>query len=224
MVVAIFLLMLVIFIVVDLILRKENKIIIEAEKTRKSPIFLSPEKALRHIANETNRLYHLSHSWVLSSTEDNYYVGYDKFIPTIFPSSIKVHVEPKIDSFVQQGGKLWDVKFNGRTISQLAPISGKVIDINPACKMDIPLPSDEVEQSWIVKMQASNFSKERNNLMNHSQAVSINSMLKDEMVLNAQHGHYLNDGGQIDPSYISSMMDEEWEKFVNRFFPYTNSV
>jgi len=224
MVVAIFVIMFIIFIVVDLILRKENKTIIEYEKTRESPIFLSPEKALRHIANETDRLYHLSHSWVLSSLEDKYYVGYDKFIPTIFPSSIKVHVVPKIGSFIQQGVKIWDIKFNGRTISQSAPISGKVIDINPACKIDIPLPSDEVEQSWIVKMQASNFSIESNNLMNHTQAISINSMLKDEILLNAQHGHYLNDGGKIDPSYFSNMTDEEWGKFVNKFFPYIKSI
>jgi len=224
MVAALFLVTIIIFLVVDFILRREDKTITEAGKSKKSPIFLSPEKALHQLANETKRLYHLSHSWAAPTVDDSFYVGYDKFIPTLFPSEIKIKVAPKIDTFIHQGAKIWEVQFNGHKISQLAPISGKVIDINAACRMDIALPTDQVEKSWIVKMKAVNFQDESNNLMNHTQATSMNNNLRDEVVLSAQEGHCLNDGGMIDPSYITNMSDEEWAEFINKFFPYVNSI
>ena len=52
----------------------------------------------------------------------------------------------------------------------------------------------------------------------------MNNNLRDELVLSAQQGHYLNDGGMIDPSYITNMSDEEWIEFINKFFPYVNSI
>jgi len=224
MVAAIFIFTLLLFIVVDLILRKEDRTIYKTEKSRKTPIFQSPERALRKIANETNRLYHLSHSWVVSAFENHFYVGFDKFIPTIFPSDIKIKVIPKIDSYIQQGAKIWDIYFNGRKITQLAPISGMVVDINPSCRMKLNLPADQVEKSWIVKMKAASYSNESNNLMNHSQATYLNNGLRDKLVLDAQHGNYLNDGGKIDPSYLVNMSDDEWNSFIEKFFPYSKSI
>jgi len=109
MVVAIFIITLLLFIVGDLILRKENRRVYKAYKSRKTPIFISPERALLKIANETKRLYHLSHSWVVSALENHCYVGFDKFITAIFPSDIKIKVIPKIDSYIQQGAKIWEV-------------------------------------------------------------------------------------------------------------------
>lgn len=224
MVVAIFLIALLFFIVGDLILRKEDRRIYRAENSRKTPIFMSPEKALLKISNETKRLYHLSHSWVLSAFENHFYVGFDKFIPTIFSSEIKIKVIPKIDSYIQQGAKIWDINFKGRKLTQLAPISGLVVDINPACRMDLGLPTDKVENSWIVKIKASNYSNESNNLMNHSQATYLNNGLRDKIVLDAQQINYLNDGGLIDPSYIMNMTDDEWNNFIEKFFPYSRAI
>jgi glycine cleavage system H lipoate-binding protein len=224
MVVAIFIIMLILFIVVDLILKKEDRSIKETEKSAKSPIFLSPEKALREIAKESERRYHLSHSWVVNSAGDLYYAGYDKFITRIFPSDIRVSIYPQIDEFVRQGEKIWSLHFNGHTITQLAPITGKIIDINPAFHMELALPAEKIEKSWIVKMKAYDFKNENNNLLNHEQASTINSMLMDSFVMNAQKEHYLNDGGDVDPAFIKNMDDEEWNKFIHKFFPYHEGI
>lgn len=224
MVVAIFIIMLILFIVVDLILKKEDRSIKETDKSIKSPIFLSPEKALREIPNESDRRYHPSHSWVLRSTGDLYYAGYDKFITRVFPSDIRVSINPQIDEFVRQGEKIWSLHFNGHSITQLAPITGKIIDINPAFKMEMALPSEKIEKSWIVKMKAFDIINETNNLLNHDQASLVNNMLMDSVVMNAEKGHYLNDGGVIDPAYIKNMDDNEWKEFVDRFFPYQAGI
>lgn len=220
MVFLLFLLTVVIFLVVDLILRKEDREIEESEKTKRSPIFLSPGKALKYLGNEVNRLYHLSHSWALLSEGDYAYVGYDNFIPTLFSSDVKIHDIPNIGTRLLQGSHIWKVKLDGREISQLAPISGEIVDINPACKMDIPLPADQVERSWILKMKVMSFKNENSNLMNHNQASRLNVMLRDELYQEAQKGDFVNDGGKIDPSYVINMNDQEWREILHKFFPH----
>jgi len=90
--------------------------------------------------------------------------------------------------------------------------------------MELGLPPDKVEKSWILKIKAAHYSNESNNLMNHSQATYLNNGLRDKLVLDAQQGNYLNDGGQIDPSYVINMTDDEWNSFIEKFFPYSRSI
>ena len=220
MVFLLFFLTIIIFLAVDLILRKEDKEIEQSERAKKSPIFLSPEKALKYLGSEANRLYHLSHSWALSSNGDYAYVGYDNFIPALFSSDVKIQDIPSIGTRILQGTNIWNVKFDGHEVAQLAPISGEIVDINPACKMDIPLSAEQVEKSWIVKMKAMPYKNETANLMNHEQASRLNMILRDELYQDAQRGDFINDGGKIDPSFVINMTEEEWLGILHKFFPY----
>ena len=81
MVIVLFLLTAAVLITVNYFLRKEDRVLEKTEKSKKSPIFLSPDKALIPLIDSAKRLYHLSHSWVQESDEDYVYVGYDNFIP-----------------------------------------------------------------------------------------------------------------------------------------------
>ena len=90
MVVALFILTLAVFFTVDFFLRREDKVMEKKDKAKKSPIFLSPDKALIPLINGEERLYHLSHSWVQKSDEEYVYIGYDNFIPFLFSSKIKI--------------------------------------------------------------------------------------------------------------------------------------
>lgn len=222
MVVALFLLTVVVFVAVNYFLTKEDRLMEKSEKQKKSPIFLSPDKALIPLVNGAKRLYHLSHSWVQKSDEEYVYVGYDNFVPYLFSSKVKIKDLPLIGAEVPQGSKLWDVESNGRSLAQLAPVSGKVVDINPACNMDIALPSDQIEKSWILKMSTSDMEHDTRNLMPPEQAFRMNTALQDDIYQTMQSGAYLNDGGQIDPSFIESLSDREWADLVEKYFPYQN--
>jgi len=214
-----FLLSIIIFIVFDLVLRREDRILKETENVKRTPIFLSPDKALKSVGNETERLFHISHSWALSANDGFVYVGYDKLIPSLFSSEVKIDGIPTIGTQISQGNEAWIVKHNNREISQLAPISGKIVDINPACKMDIPLSSEQLEKSWILKLRANQFEQESHNLMNYSQAKLINTVLRDELALDA-YNNYLNDGGKLDPSFIEALSDKDWKRIISKYFPY----
>jgi glycine cleavage system H lipoate-binding protein len=224
MVFALVLLTLLILLAVDLILRREDLQLKNVEKTEKSPIFLSPEKALLPLGNEISRLYHLSHTWIIPSDQGYVFVGYDDFIVNLFTEEVKIEDLPLVGSNITQGTKIWDIKIGNHALTQLAPVSGKIIGINSACKMNLPLPSSQVEKSWILKIKADHLQDERNNLLSHPQAMILNTRLRDDLAIYAQQGHYLNDGGKIDPDYIKRMSDQEWNNLRQAFFPYHKNL
>ena len=220
MVIALFLLTVVVFFALDIVLRREDRALKKRDKVKKSPIFLSPDKALIPLIGGAKRLYHLSHSWVQNSDEEYVYVGYDNFIPYLFSSKVKITDLPLVGSEVPQGTQIWNVQAGERNISQLAPIAGEVIEVNPACNMDMALPSDQIEKSWILKMKSKDYEHDSRNLMQSQQAMFINAALKEDVFQNAHQGDYLHDGGQIDPTFIENMNDEDWNAFTQKYFPY----
>ena len=213
-----------VFITVDYFLRQEERAIEDAEKKKKSPIFLSPEKALLPVKENEKRLYHPSHSWVQEEDENYYYIGFDDLISFLFSSQVKLKNLPLVGTYIPQGCKIWDVSVNGHSISQLAPVSGEVVDINPACCLDIPLPSDQVEKSWIMKVKADRFREESNNLISFTQAAMINATIRDEIFSHAVQGHYVNDGGKLAPEFVEKMPEEEWKSFIHKYFPYQEKI
>jgi glycine cleavage system H lipoate-binding protein len=213
-----------IFLMVDYVLRREGREIKEIGKDNNSPIFLSPEKALTPIENGKKRLYHLSHSWLQPTDEGYVYVGFDNFISTLFSSEVSMKDLPLVGAHVPQGAKIWDVGLKNHRISQLSPISGKVIDVNPACKLNVPIPTDQTEKSWILRIKADNLDMEKKNLMKHPQAAKMNTVLIDDLYLSAQEGKYLNDGGKIDPAFIDNMPGERWNTLIDLFFPYQQDL
>ena len=209
----------VIFLAVDFILRREEKEILEISEKIKSPLFLSPEKSLTIVSENDGRLYHQSHSWAQQSDDGRVYVGFDNFITTLFSENVKLEDLPLVGSHIPQGTKIWDVGIDDHKIAQLSPVAGKVVEVNPACKLNIPIPSEQVEKSWILKIIADNLENDENNLMQSSQAVILNNALCDELLMSAQQGKFLNDGGKIDPGFIAQMSDDDWERIVKQFFP-----
>jgi glycine cleavage system H lipoate-binding protein len=223
MVFALVLLTILVFISVSLLLKKEDRMMKETEKSKKSPIFLSPEKSLLPLGIDDSKLFHLSHSWVAPAQDGNVYVGYDNFISSIFSSDVKIMDLPLVGVHLSQGTKIWDIKQKKHEIKQLSPISGEVIALNPACFADISLASDQLGKSWILKMKPDRLNFESNNLMKYNQAIVHNYALKDELIQMVQDEKYMNDGGQIDSEFINNLSDKEWENIVEKFFPYQNS-
>jgi glycine cleavage system H lipoate-binding protein len=212
-----------ILLAVDYVLRKEERKIKAIGNEQRSPIFLSPERSLSPIVDKSKRMYHLSHSWAQMTDGDYVYVGFDDFISNLFSSEVRVDDLPLVGAHLLQGTKIWDVGIANRKVEQLSPLSGSVVDVNPAFKMNIPLSSADVEQSWILKLKADNLKKESANLMKNTQAAMMNTYLRDELLMSAQQENYLNDGGKIDPAFVEKMSDGQWKSLIDKFFPYQES-
>ena len=210
----------IVFLLVDFLLRREDRELKEVSQKRKAPIFFSPENALKPIKQVDKRLYHPSHSWLQLNGDGNAYVGFDDFIAKLFSNEVQVSDLPLIGAHVPQGANLWQVGTAKRHINQLSPLGGTVVEINPAFLANIPLQTSEVEKSWILKMRADNLESDANNLLENDMAGLMNSALADELVRFYQDPHYLNDGGRIDPKYLDDLSDDEWRKMTGKFFPH----
>jgi hypothetical protein len=129
-----------------------------------------------------------------------------------------------VGAHVPQGANIWNVGLKNHRVSQLAPLSGKIVDINPACKLNVPIPTDQTEKSWVLKIKPDDKEMETKNLMKQSQVAIMNTALIDDLYITAQEGKYLNDGGKIDPDYIDNMPEKRWNKLVELFFPYQQEL
>ena len=210
MVIALVILTILIFILIDYFTRREDRKIKTRDRTARSPIFLTPDKALIRVDADETRLNHLSHTWVQPTENGAAFVGFDDFISFLLPGTVQLSSLPNIDQHVSQGEKIWELKINGRRIPQMSPVSGNVVAINPACTMDIALPTREVEKSWVVKICPTQYPYESRNLTPMDLAVTMNRSLHDEVVLMAHDGHFLNDGGELEADFLRALPEESW--------------
>ncbi|TFG98200.1 MAG: hypothetical protein E4H13_10095 [Calditrichales bacterium] len=213
-----------IFFLVDHVLRKEERQLRVIENEKKSPIFLSPEKSLTPLSHVEQRMYHLSHSWVQPGENHQMYIGFDDFISRIFSEDVVVDDLPVQGSHIPQGVKIWDVGLDSHRITQLSPVSGKVIAVNPALKLRVPVSARDVMKSWVIQVQPDNFPLEKQNLMNHSQSQMINTALSDELHMTVQAERFLNDGGKIDPDFLEKLPEKDWNRSLDTFFPYQKAL
>ena len=183
---------------------------------------MSPEKSIRSVGRKDQRWYHSSHSWVVTASDNTVYVGIDNFLPELFSKEVYFSHLPAPGEDLNQGDKAWDVGLADRKVPQYLPISGKVVEINPAVTSGVALSTQEMEKSWVMKIKATDLDNEKHNLVSHAMAMRINRMHSDELKWSAQQGHYLNDGGVLDPGYIARMSNESWFALARKFFQFNN--
>ena len=213
-------------IAVDYFVRREERGLKDTGDQRRTPIFLAPDKALLPVETAPERAFHLSHTWMQPTGNDEglVYIGFDELISQIMNNGVTIKNLPLKGAILPQGAPVWRIHMGQRYLEQLSPVSGKVVDVNPACQAGMPLPSEKIEKSWVLKFRADHFERENHNLMSLEQAHLLNRSLLDELYLLAQRGEYLNDGGKIDPEFIIKMDPSEWAKIVKRFFPYQKTT
>lgn len=204
----------------EIIWRREERTISASTRHKKSTIFISPEKAIRPVGKKSDRWYHSSHTWVVSTSGDSVYVGIDNFMPELFSKDVYFSHLPDPGTKIHQGDRTWNIGLADKKVSQYAPISGEVEEINPAVSSGMALPTENMEKSWVLKIKPSDLESERHNLVSHDQAMRINRMLGDELKWTAQQGHYLNDGGVLDPDFVARMNDVTWRELTNKFFQF----
>ncbi len=215
MVVAILILSLIVFLTIDFFLRKEEKRQEKLVVKRSGPLFLDPDKALVSIGKDDLKYYHPTHSWVL--VEDEYaYVGFDNFISKVFSPNVSIKVNSAVGHNIEQGDQLWDIGQEGRTISQVSPISGKVISVNQGVKSE-SVSAKKASDSWVIKLKPRNLKRELKNLMKFQQSQFVNQKLFDDL-LGYASGSYLNDGGELVDNFITKISEEDWEVIKEKYF------
>ena len=160
---------------------------------------------------------HPNHTWVEAIQPDLAYVGTDEFTKSVFGSVEKFELPEKGDIIVQ-GGKAWSLKRGERELTQRAPVSGEVVEINPELLKN-PKALFQKE-TWILKIQPTKLRQELKNLLHGNLLRRWNQAVKEQLIATFTTSEFpvLQEGGEVKPGLGDELTSEQWNKVRKEFF------
>jgi glycine cleavage system H protein len=163
---------------------------------------------------------HPSHTWAEVVQPDLVTVGADKFTSSVFGTIQEIQL-PKQGQTIYQGGKAWKLKRGERELIQVAPISGKVVEVNQKLLANPKLLSEgNPEKNWIMKIAPLRLAREARNLLSGERLGLWNQAAKEQLVSALVPSSFpvLQEGGEIKPDLGNELTPEQWDKVVRNFF------
>ena len=175
----------------------------------KREILIRKEGKTMQKSNE--RYYHPGHTWVeLNQVEQTVEVGMDKFTQKIVGQVEEIEL-PRIGQVIQQGSPLWTLIRAHRRLTQVAPISGKVVDVKTM---------DKSTNSWLIKLRPFELSFNLNNLFEGEIADKWLDWSKTLFIQKFENrlGPVYQDGGELKEGIIDELTDDQWSRVQKEFF------
>lgn len=201
-----------VFIIVE-ILRERRRGSVPAKAPEKAPIFF-PTQVIE-------RYFHPAHSWIKIDSGETASIGVDDLFQRIIGRLDAVEL-PKLGTAFRQGEKLATLHHGGRSLIQVAPISGRIVKVNSSLYSRPTLINDSpYSRGWVVKMAPSNLQLELRNLIKDAVAdrwhEALRRMIVELFIPRVQP--VLQDGGQVVENVGDLLDEEEWQQLVREFFP-----
>lgn len=164
--------------------------------------------------------YHPGHSWLSREGKNVVRIGIDDFAQKLIGKTDEI-ILPKPGTVLDQGAEAWKVKVDGKTVPQLSPVTGEVVEVNENV-LNSPglLNIDPYGKAWLLKVKTTDIGRNIKNLISGEFAKAW--MEKTKVMLSeavsGELGTVLQDGG-IPVNGIAKAIDpEDWEKLVRKFF------
>ena len=163
--------------------------------------------------------YHPGHAWVKQETHDTVRVGLDDFGSRLLGTVDAIDLPAKGANLVQ-GQQAITITKDGKRISAIAPVSGRVVAVNEAA-MTSPgaLPRDPYASGWLMLVQSKDLKTSLNNLMSGD---LVRRWMEDvsarmRMFLPGGTAYSFPDGG-VAVDDISAVVDgDTWESMIEEF-------
>ena len=183
----------------------------------------STMKQPRKDEGNAERYYHPGHLWVLVRSSEEVTVGVDDFAQRVVGrlSSIKL---PEQGTRVQQGQPFVTLRHGEKTLTQVAPVSGVVREVNSKLMNDPTIVnSSPIQRGWIAKIVPTNLEVECRNLLRGISAAHWEEAVRNQLIQRflSSVQPVLQDGGMIADNISDLLSLGDWEGFVNEFFPNT---
>ena len=169
------------------------------------------KKAKPTIPVTTERYYHPGHTWVeLKSDDGTAEIGTDSFTRKIM-GSIEQITLPQTGQMVQQGSPLWTLSHGTRRLTQISPVSGKVVEVNGP---------EKNKEGWLVKIKPVDLRRNLNNLLHGDIVRYWQDWSKTQFVLKFTDSDIpvYQDGGELRNDVSEIIPDSQWEKIQQEFF------
>ncbi|MGB7060718.1 MAG: glycine cleavage system protein H [Candidatus Zixiibacteriota bacterium] len=163
---------------------------------------------------------HPSHTWAEVVQPNLVNVGMDKFTSSVFGSVQGIELPGQGDR-VYQGAKAWTIKRGERELTQISPVSGRVVEINKKVAQNpAVLAQGNPEENWILKIAPVRLAREARNLLSGEMLARWNQATKEQLVAALVPTSYpvLQEGGEIKPDLGDELTSEQWQKVARDFF------
>lgn len=210
------------FIAVDIYLTKRKEALqaqgvlaVEAD----TAVAVAPERELAGapaLGLPQGLYYHSGHAWARAADEDLVEIGADELTGKVIGRLDHVRL-PKVGEVLRQGRQAWTLSHGRRSLEQLSPVSGEVVEVNESVRKTPDVVNQSpYEDGWLVKVRLSNVAADLKNLftgtfvqkwMDFSKAL-IWYKLSPTF---AEVQFTYPDGGVLIDGIGDSLSDEEWE-------------
>ena len=165
--------------------------------------------------------YHNGHAWMKLEEGNKIRIGLDDFTQQVMGNIDEIEIPPPGDE-LNQGKVAWKIRHGERTLRQLAPLGGKVLEINGKLKKDPTLANrSPYEEGWILKIQSKALNKEMLELMDSFQFKTHFDQSKAKLMssFNDQTlGLAYGDGEEVIKGVANKLDDKMWKMLVTQLF------
>ncbi len=215
MVAILFILTVIIFLVIDYVMRKR-----ETSRTAEAaPSASEPFRETRPAALVSEPYFHPTHTWA-KVTDDTVTVGIDEFAQKVLGRVQRLDI-PKLGSYVRQGELAWRLFHGKRVLPQSAPVEGEIVAINN----ELFNHPDKINKSpyndgWILKIRPVSLRQNLKNLLHGETARRWLETVRSQFVMRfaREVGPVCQDGGELIEGVGELLSEAEWQEVLSEYF------
>lgn len=164
--------------------------------------------------------YHQGHTWAKVLSEDTVEIGIDDFAQKFVGEIEEIEI-PKAGAKIHQGETAIKIKKGNRTLNLVAPVSGKIVEVNKQVELDPDIINDSpYEDGWVVKVHPTSLKKNLRNLFDSNFARKWMKLVKYAFKNKyaSEYAFAMQDGGELAPGFGMTLKDDEWKDAAEEFF------
>jgi len=166
-----------------------------------------------------NFFYHQGHSWAVPESNEVVRVGVDDFAQKLLGKPGRIEL-PKLGTTVRQGESGWRFRFNGKSITILSPVNGKVVAVNEDIVNNPALINENpYTKGWLFKVKPTKFKTDQKNLLSGvlAHAWMENTVNEISRRMTGNLGVVLQDGGLPISGFVKEISSQEWDRIAKEF-------
>ncbi|MDZ7373715.1 MAG: glycine cleavage system protein H [candidate division KSB1 bacterium] len=192
-----------------------------ANRQRRVAVAMRPSVRLGPVELPSDRYYHPGHTWAKPVERGEVLVGLDAFARRLVGEVRSIEV-PSRGEKLEQGRRVWALRFDGRVLEQPSPVDGEVVEVNEAVlQQPAQLREDPYEKGWILRVRPRDQECCAANLFSSDLAKKwVELAIQDlQRSYSPLAGAVFQDGGELVEGIARHLTEEQWERFRRRYFP-----
>ncbi len=164
--------------------------------------------------------YHPTHTWARVDSA-RVSIGIDEFTHALVGDMVSGIECKDVGEDLESGDNVWTIRCGDRSLEQIMPIGGTVIEVNTRLIRNPSLIATEpVENLWVVKIKPTAPVKDFKSMLSLDHLRKWNEKVKDRILARfcTEAGLVAADGGDFVPDLAARLSPAQWSQLVDQEF------